>query len=742
MRTFTTPFRLCLLLSATAAMAEGPTNERREGKLPAATLSVEAITRTAKDSIVTITQYGRGGKQEALGTGFVVTRDGLIATNKHVIGNARRIQVELSDGSKHAVEEIYATDSNLDLAIVKIHKNGLTPLILGENKDLTQGQTVIALGNPQGLSYSVVEGVLSAVREIEGATMLQLAIPIEEGNSGGPVLDLQGRVQGVVTLKSAITDNLGFAHCVDDLKLLLNQPNPVPMSRWLTIGKLDTRTWNPLFGATWTQHAGTIHAEGAGQGFGGRTLCLNNKEIPSYPFEATVTVKLEDESGAAGLAFCSDGENRHYGFYPSAGNMRLVRFNGPDLFSWTILHDAPHPAYQSGTWNSLKIRVDQDKIQCYVNNQLVTELPDTELRGGYAGLCKFRAPGASFKSFQMAENLPKTQISTELLAELQTELDSYLAKQSKDTAPSEKMLATPAAARQMLRDRARDLEKQASELRQLEKSIHRTAVTRELITLLQRPTDQTELLRAALLVAKHDNADLDVDAYLTMALQMAADLKSDEAIKQSTASAALRICRYLFQENGFHGTRGDTIENFSNSYLNEVLDDREGIPITLSIVFLEIARQLNLQDIHGANLPGRFMVSFDEKAAEDSAATTYIDVFDNGKILTREEVESRLLQSTGEGFSPEHLKPATPRAIILRLLHNLISYSKTPEQSLPYLDLVLAIDPDSVTERLNRALIRIRQGNINGARNDLDVLRDSQPAGLDMGKLDALYESL
>ena len=73
--------------------------------------------------------------------------------------------------------------------------------------------------------------------------MLQIAIPIEQGNSGGPVLDMQGRVVGIVTMKSLVTANLGFAVPVNALKPLLEKPNPVPMERWLTIGVLDKSEW-------------------------------------------------------------------------------------------------------------------------------------------------------------------------------------------------------------------------------------------------------------------------------------------------------------------------------------------------------------------------------------------------------------------------------------------------------------------------------------------------------------------
>lgn len=705
---------------------------------------VEEIAVSARPSLVTVTQIGRGGSQEALGTGFVVSEDGLIATNMHVIGNARRIKVQFMDGSSHDVTEVHATDPELDLAVIRIGKKDLKPLPLGSTQPVKQGQAVVALGNPQGLEYSVVEGVVSALREVEGAKMIQVAIPIEEGNSGGPLLDMQGRVQGVITLKSAITENLGFAHGVNDLRLLLDKPNPVPMQRWLTIGRLDERAWELTHGAAWTQHAGVIHVEGAGEGFGGRSLCLSREASPATPFEASVTVKLDDESGAAGLAFCADGKDVHYGFYPSAGKLRLTRFNGPDVFSWTILSDTPSPAYRPGEWNTLRVRVEPDRILCYVNDRLVTEQQDTGLRGGSVGLCKFRQTHAQFKRFQVGRTLTRQEIPPALASQLEAEVDLFLARKGQTDREKtvEKLLVQPAAARSLLEQRAKVLEEQAAALRKLEKEVHRQDIAAELVKLLQRPADQTELLRAALLVARHDNPELDETAYLRLVERMASELKNDPAIKSgTTAKAAGRIAAYLFKENGFHGSRSDAIDDFSNSYLNQVLDDREGIPVTLSIVFLELSRRLGLKDVYGVSLPGRFMVAFREKFA-DKEVETFIDVFDGGKQLRPDEAENFIVQTTGQPVTALHREPATPRAMILRLLYNLTSFSKKPEQALPYLDLILALEPDSAGERLNRAFTRMKTGDSPGAREDLRIILESAPAGLDLQRIDALYQSL
>ena len=297
--------RCCLLLVA-SLLAVGGARGQDEAKTPPPKVrTVEQLAEELKPSIAVLIYTGRDGKQQGLGTGFVVG-DGLVATNLHVIGEGRPVVVQLADGSKHEASEIVASDRKLDLAVVRIAAKKLRALPLGDSSAMKQGQPIVALGHPRGLEHSVVAGVLSGKRDFDGVSMLQLAIPIEQGNSGGPVLDMQGRVLGVVTMKSLVTANLGFAVPINALKQLLAKPNPVSMEQWLTIGALDKSEWKTLLGGRWRQRAGRIIADGSGTGFGGRTLCLSQRPVPDQPFEITVTVKLDDEAGAAGLIFGGD----------------------------------------------------------------------------------------------------------------------------------------------------------------------------------------------------------------------------------------------------------------------------------------------------------------------------------------------------------------------------------------------------------------------------------------------------
>ena len=156
--------------------------------------SIPLLAKKTRPSIVVITQEGRDGQIVGTGTGFIISENGLIATCAHVIGESRPIKVRFDNGKEYRVQEIFASDRNLDLAILKINAKGLTPLKIKDDKVPDQGEEVIAIGNPQGLEFSIVRGIISGIREIDDQSLIQIAIPIEPGNSGGPLINLDGKV--------------------------------------------------------------------------------------------------------------------------------------------------------------------------------------------------------------------------------------------------------------------------------------------------------------------------------------------------------------------------------------------------------------------------------------------------------------------------------------------------------------------------------------------------------------------
>src|SRR5207247_10946301 len=111
--------------------------------------AVEQLVEKVRKSIAVITFTGREGKRQGLGTGFVVDSDGLIATNLHVIGEARPVSVKLAD-KEYDVASIHASDRSFDLALLRINAKHLPALALGDSDSLKQGQSVVAFGNPLG----------------------------------------------------------------------------------------------------------------------------------------------------------------------------------------------------------------------------------------------------------------------------------------------------------------------------------------------------------------------------------------------------------------------------------------------------------------------------------------------------------------------------------------------------------------------------------------------------------------
>jgi len=698
-------------------------------------LTVEELAENAKESVVTVSFAGRDGQQAGLGTGFVIAADGLVATNLHVIGEARPISVQFSNGTKYDVKEVYATDRQMDLAVLKIDAQDLIPLPLAKADSLKQGAEVIVLGNPQGLRYSVVKGVNSGTREIDGKPMIQLAIPIEPGNSGGPVLDSLGRVQGIVTLKSAVTRNLGYAVNISALKVLLEKPNPVPIDRWLTIGTLDERAWKPLFGSRWRQRAGRIMVDGFGSGLGSRSLCVSQEALPKLPYEIAVEVKLDEEFGAAGLIFYSDENTKHYGFYPSNQSLRISRFDGPDVFLWRVLEEKKSNSYREGEWNQLKVRLETDRILCFVNDEQVFEVKDQRYTEGKVGLAKFRNTVASFRGFQVAPRIAAYRPSKETAQKIYDLTEDLRV----DRPPLEELIEEVVKAtdknraQQALQERARLLKKQAERLQQLAQSIHERAVRDDLKKLFTEKNEaKIDLLSAALLVARLDNSEVELKSYLSQVAGMVNEIQKTlppEATPQVKLDA---LNQYLFRETGFHGSRTNYYSR-SNSYINETIEDREGLPITLAILYMEMGRRLGL-DIEGVGLPGHFVVrvnSTDEKGQ-------LIDVFEGGETLSDEAARAIILSANGGQVDEEFLKAQPKKEIIKRMLRNLLNLARDGEDvqsMLRYIETMIAIDEDLLQERWLRAVLRYQTGRIMEAIVDADYLLDKSPEGFDLRRI-------
>jgi serine protease Do len=163
----------------------------------------------------------------SLGSGFVISADGLIVTNHHVVDGVDRITVSFSDG-REAEATVVGQDPLTDIALIRVSDlEGLTPLELGDSDAVQPGDWVVAIGNPFGLGHTVTAGIVSAKGREIGAgpydDFIQTDAAINPGNSGGPLLDLQGRVVGINTAINPRANTIGFAVPINIAKQILPQ---------------------------------------------------------------------------------------------------------------------------------------------------------------------------------------------------------------------------------------------------------------------------------------------------------------------------------------------------------------------------------------------------------------------------------------------------------------------------------------------------------------------------------------
>jgi S1-C subfamily serine protease len=183
--------------------------------------SVAEVVKRSSDAVVLIVISNSSGQETALGSGFIVSPDGEIVTNYHVIKDAHSAIVRLSNGAFFPVNGVLASDADKDLAIIKVGGKNLPFLMLGDIDKLQIGDHVVAIGSPLGLEGTASDGVVSAIRDVESKKWIQTTAPVSHGNSGGPLLDMNNNVVGVITWGVQEGQNLNFAAPCSEVKALL-----------------------------------------------------------------------------------------------------------------------------------------------------------------------------------------------------------------------------------------------------------------------------------------------------------------------------------------------------------------------------------------------------------------------------------------------------------------------------------------------------------------------------------------
>ncbi|MGM0602922.1 MAG: S1C family serine protease [Bacillota bacterium] len=174
-------------------------------------------------------------ERQGFGSGFIVSEDGYIVTNQHVIDNADKIEVSINGIEDPLEAEVAWSDFGLDLAVLKIETDAdLTPIKLGDSEKIRPGDWAIAIGNPFGFEHTVTVGVISALgrpiqipandRQVRTyQNLIQLDAAINPGNSGGPLLNIDGEAIGINTAVSAAGQGIGFAIPINEIKGIVEQ---------------------------------------------------------------------------------------------------------------------------------------------------------------------------------------------------------------------------------------------------------------------------------------------------------------------------------------------------------------------------------------------------------------------------------------------------------------------------------------------------------------------------------------
>jgi serine protease Do len=225
--------------SAAAGATSTPQAASSVAPVSGATNPEVAVAAKVRSAVVTISstsgnQIGLFGVPTGgVGSGFIIDSNGLILTNAHVVEGATQLTVTLEDG-RELDARVVASDGDLDLAIVKVAATGLPTVEIGTSSDLQVGQLVVAIGSPLGaFTDSVTSGILSAtgrtITVVDAVSrqrktidhLLQTDAAINEGNSGGPLLDADGRVIGINTAEASSANGIGFAIPIDEAAAII-----------------------------------------------------------------------------------------------------------------------------------------------------------------------------------------------------------------------------------------------------------------------------------------------------------------------------------------------------------------------------------------------------------------------------------------------------------------------------------------------------------------------------------------
>lgn len=302
-------------------------NEKGGSGLTVAEAAAKAAPSTVEiQTEITQQSYGMFGgtyTTNAAGSGVIISKDGYIVTNNHVIDGAQKITVKTSDGTEYDAK-LVGTDAKSDIAVLKVDANDLTPATLGDSSKISVGDTAIAIGNPLGtLGGTVTDGIISATsRELvvnnESMKLIQTNATINSGNSGGGLFDGNGNLIGIVQSKDSGTsssgatiEGIGFAIPVNDAmevaeQLIKNGKVTDRATLGVYLQTLTTQQSNYTPGVYVTNVIDGSGAQAAGLKAYDKIVGADGKEVSSYP-DLSAILKTKKPGDTIDLTIDRDG---------------------------------------------------------------------------------------------------------------------------------------------------------------------------------------------------------------------------------------------------------------------------------------------------------------------------------------------------------------------------------------------------------------------------------------------------
>lgn len=257
---------------------------------------------------------------------------------------------------------------------------------------------------------------------------------------------------------------------------------------------------------------------------------------------------------------------------------------------------------------------------------------------------------------------------------------------------------------------------------------------------VEQPEEKIDLCKAALAIATSEYPDLNIEEWLARLEEIATAVELRLGAEKNHYRILAAINTVLFKEMGYQGNRDDYYDP-RNSFLNEVIERRRGIPITLSVLYIEVARRIGLS-LQGVGFPGHFLIKYDDGKEE-----IIIDAFNSGEVLTQEDLEKLLQQLYGgkPAFDPAYVSAITKRQILQRMLNNLKNIYLQSNQyvkSLAIVEQLLILDPTSAADIRDRGLLYLKLECFIQAAEDLEKYLSIAPAAVDAPAIKTQLEAI